>query len=113
MPPLRRNTYTVSRGLWLLVLLAPAQKAHAQHPQTEETQRRGFGRDQGPNRVIAAQADDVAGSHSTADAPFWVKLLSVRTSCAGNSGFPLASRVKKLVSSWLAQTPPAAKLTLW
>jgi integrase len=53
------NTYTVSRGLFLL---APAQKAHSEQPQSEETQRRGFGSDQRTNRVIAAKADDVAAT---------------------------------------------------
>src|SRR6266853_6415180 len=59
LPPLRRNTYTVSRGLFLL---APAQKAHSEHPQSEESQRSGFGSDQRTNRVIAAKADDVAAT---------------------------------------------------
>ena len=60
LPPLRRNTYTVSRGLFLL---APAaQKAHSEHPQSEETQRSGFGSDQRTNRVIAAKAEDVAAT---------------------------------------------------
>jgi len=58
-PPLRRNTCTVSRGLFLL---APAQKAHSEHPQSEKTQRTGFGSDQRTDRVIAAKADDVAAT---------------------------------------------------
>ena len=61
LPPLRRNIYTVSRGLCLVApLLAPAHKARSEQPQSEESQRSGFGSDQRTNRVIAAKADDVA-----------------------------------------------------
>jgi len=59
LPPLRRNPYTVSRGLFLL---APAQKAHSEHAQSEKTQRTGFGSGLQPNRVIAAKADDVTAT---------------------------------------------------
>jgi hypothetical protein len=59
LPPLRRDTDTVSRGLFLL---APAQKSHSEHPQSEKTQRTGLGSDLQPNRVIAAKADDVAAT---------------------------------------------------
>ena len=61
LPPLRRNPYTVSRGLFLLQ--APVQVTHSEHPQSEKTQRCGFGNgleNVRTNRVIAAKADDVA-----------------------------------------------------
>ena len=62
LPPLRRNTYTVNCGLFLP---APAQKADSDHPQSEKTQRSGFGNgfeSRQTNRVTAGKADDVAAT---------------------------------------------------
>lgn len=58
----RTGRFPLGLRLLLSVPLPPASEPHACRRGAEEQERRGFGDDLETNRVIAAKADDVAGT---------------------------------------------------